>query len=158
MKNTEPKKKGKGKKRSRSKPAPLALDITETAMYESLDVDNPVDYTYPKASPTSNVNPEATSAYYTYITTRREGEESSSKGEEEDLYHAIGPDSVGMKRMIEAAPPPVPERNNTGTDTSSFYRMLEGAVGDFSAHYEDPTKPKFQVSQPVTATLCYVYT
>ncbi len=138
MKNIEPKKKGKGKKK---KAASIALDITETAMYESLDTDNPVN---PKPSLTSQSNPEVANAYYTYIPSRREGGEVCS-GKEEELYHAIGPDSFGISRVVGGAPPPVPERNNTGTDSANFYHLLEGAVGNLSAQYEDPTSPNFQV-------------
>ena len=147
MKKIEPKKKGRGKK---TKPAPIALDITETAMYESLDVENPVDYTYPKPSPTSKMNPEAATAYYTVIPTRQEGEGSSGSKEEEALYHAIGPDAAaGLRRGVGEirVPPPVPERNNTSSsEPGGLYNLLEGAVGTLTSHYEDPTKPTFQVN------------
>lgn len=146
---------GGGKKQASSKPAPITLDITETAMYECLDVNDPLDYTYPMPSPTSKTNPDANT--YAYIPTKRE----DANGKGEGLYHAVGPKVVGngvsnggsRKMAAPVAPPPVPSRNGNGHEqqfsvANNFYHMLEsavGTVGDTSVHYEDPTLPKFRV-------------
>lgn len=131
-------KKSKGKRKKDSKPAPIALDITETAMYESLDTE-PLDYTYAHPSPTNSKEDT-----YSYIPTKKEWE----NGTVEANYHVSGP--TGSKAPL---PPPVPTRNNTnssintngGVEADRFYHVLEGAEGGDAVHYEDPTLPKFRV-------------
>ena len=137
-------KKAKGKRQSPPAPLPtIALDITETAMYESLDNEDPFDYTYPKPSPTSKQHPD--SSMYTYIPSHRD---EGATGRGEDLYHVVGPEHV-QSSSRDQAPPPVPLRNgsvNNGgnvIDSSGFYHLLEGGNG--SILYEDPTLPAFRV-------------
>lgn len=144
--NGKPKstKHSKGRKKLGAKPEPITLDITETAMYETLDTDDP----YPKPSLTTK--DVSDSSAYTYIPAKRDGGGVTGKGE--SLYHVVGPNAIGNGKRAPIAPPPVPSRNGNGHapsatsgSDSSFYHMLEGAMGNASVHYEDPTLPQFRV-------------
>lgn len=144
---TEPKKTKAFKKKSKPTPLPpsIALDITETAMYESMDIEDPLDYTYPKPSPTSKQNPDA--GVYSYIPAMSNGE-----GEGEGLYHMVGPNYEQSWQNAAPAPPPIPSRynmvsNSNPPEPKNFYHLLEDpAEYNSSLLYEDPTLPMFRVS------------
>jgi hypothetical protein len=116
-------------------------------MYESMDIEDPLDYTYPQPSPTSKQHSEG-AGMYTYIDT------VDSEGE--SLYHIVGP-NYEQGYDVAPEPPPVPSRNNTTTNGahvsnggplgSNFYHLLENPEDyNTSLLYEDPTLPTFRVS------------
>ena len=111
-------------------------------MYETLDADNPADYTFPEPSPVSKCSQDANG--YAYIPTKA-GEDT------EALYHAVGPNVFGSgvgSGTSTAVPPPVPSRNGNGyipLGSNGLHHLLGSAVGDVAVHYEDPTLPQFRV-------------
>lgn len=136
IKNVPKKTPGKRKSRSTPLPPPIALDITETAMYESLDMADALDYTYPKPSPTSKQGPDAD--VYAYIPiTRVTGGSNGMEG----AYHMVGPDHTQAIWSHNTGPPPIPARNNSNPH---FYHLLEDPDNG-SILYEDPTLPTFRV-------------
>ena len=157
IKNVPQKSKGRKKKKKKSNvPSSIALDITETAMYEAMDTEHPVDYTYPEPSPTNYQNTDA--SFYTYIPTTTAighhdngGRSISSRGEgEEDMYHVVGPNQMPPQSRL---PPPVPHRNNGQANSvqhnKNFYHYLEDPTSNnnnMSLLYEDPNLPAYQVS------------
>lgn len=131
-KNASKKTKGNKKKSSHSSvPPPIALDITETAMYESLDNNgHPSDYTYPQPSPT--INPYSNTSAYSYITTNREG--TQGNGGMDGMYHVLGADLTRTPQYdTREGPPPLPSRKDEGQEASPFYHLLEEETV-----YEDP--------------------
>ncbi len=113
-------------------PLPSPLENTESAAYETLDTTNPLDYTYPRPSPTDNSTSDQNS--YSYASIPQDEGASPMQGGAQ--YHAQGP-AVGQKKRAKlVTPPPIPSRDG------NLYNVLGE---DESAQYEDPTLPKFRV-------------
>lgn len=108
-----------------------------------------LDYTYPKPPPTTKQNPD--SDVYAYIPTTRVVE--GSNGMENGLYHMVGPNHMQTTWSHNAAPPPIPLRNNMVSNGGPhFYHLLEDPA-DTSLLYDDPTLPTFRVCS-VRLLLC----
>ena len=135
------------------KPPPIPIYSSDVinATYESLDNGDPVDYTYPKASPTNLTNSSSNTYTYIPISFGKDKFGRSEISDEDTLYHAVGPNVRGWTRTdvpgIGSTPlptfsPPVLSRND---GYEGLYYMLDGELKNLSVHYEDPTLPKFRV-------------
>ena len=165
---------GHPKKSSRAKPPPIDTSNGGIAVYESLDAEYngvPLDYTYPTPSPTAKYDPE-NDTVYTYIPSSKAGSNPSLNGvgkiepmvnnahPQRNIYHSIGPDTIQHYEF---------DSNGIGGggggnlangvgDNLHNYHML-GTKGYYfdqnegPAVYEDPTLPKFRVSQGCITTL-----
>ncbi len=130
------------------------------ATYESLECEELTPYSFPQ-SPSSNAEGPSFNNY-AYITVETPTNRCSSRNyvyaDEEDLYHAIGPNTVfppglGDKQSDRVLPPPVPKRNDDDSlNFKGFYHVLEDGKNNPtslinpSALYEDPTVTKYRAS------------
>ena len=134
------------KPKTRPPPVPRAISPPQgenpMAIYEMVDngvgytnVEAALDYTYPKASPTTKHNPFGEDAYE-YATTP-----------DGNIYHAVGP-HIGEGAIYSdpdekpPLPPPVPPPKDSRQ--ANVYHSLDSSAG--SVQYEMPTVSKFRVS------------
>ena len=123
---------------------PLGMAATTC---ESLDSKDPLDYSYPIASSTTNTS-----------VSSNKGEAGGSAevtftSNEDTLYHVVGPnvrhgttDNTSIDTTaLPTHPPPVPAKYATG-HKEHFYHVLGESLEDSLVLYEEPIPPKFRVS------------
>ena len=122
------------------------------ATYESLECDDlHHHYAYPPPSPPDTYSSPYNN--YTYITVRtppadRRTSKNYVYSMDEDLYHAIGPDTgipPGPGSKLGGDPATSAQNcHEEAPAASSFYHVLD-ATGFPAAQYEDPTATNFRV-------------